>query len=621
MKSGFVSVLSIAFCAAVCCAPRLYADSSKWVEVKSPHFSVVTDAGEKRGRDVAVRFEQMRSVYGALMTKGRVNLSVPLQIVAFRNSKEFRDFVPLWQGKPAHVAGLFQPGQDRCFIMLDLSVENPWQVVFHEYAHQLMNANLNFAVEPWFEEGFAEYFSTIEVDDKQARVGKPSENAYRVLQQMGRMKIADLFRVQHDSRAYNEGDRQTVFYAESNMMVHYLYDKKLIPQVNQYFNLRRKNVSVEDAIQQAFAMTPSQFDKAFDAYLRAGQYVYYPIPTPPDIVSSGYTAAALDAADSAAVLADAHLHSPDYQDKAIEEFQAILKTNPDNAAALRGLGYAYLQKRQYDSAADYFHRAAALNSQDPRVHYYSAMLLSREGSFTDRAHLPEMINDLETAIALDPNFADPYMLLGFAQFYNGDKVMGLGSMQKALALSPRNEMYQYNLGQMYMADRQFDQALALLHGLQATQDPDLAARVKRSIDQVEQFQSMLQQRASRVAVEHPAAASSSSDEESSAQGAARSEAPSTASTSGAQTQDSRPIQYIQGVIKGVDCSAPPSAVITLVAGTGSKIKVWRMKIADTSKLMLRSGDTFSCSWMQQKAGVNYRSSSDSEGDVVWVGLQ
>jgi hypothetical protein len=46
-----------------------------------------------------------------------------------------------------------------------------------------------------------------------------------------------------------------------------------------------------------------------------------------------------------------------------------------------------------------------------------------------------------------------------------------------------------------------------------------------------------------------------------------------------------------------------------------------MKIADTSKLMLRSGDTFSCSWMQQKAGVNYRSSSDSEGDVVWVGLQ
>jgi hypothetical protein len=209
MKSGFMRLLSMVFCAVIASSTsRLYADNSKWVEVKSPHFSVMTDAGDKRGRDVAMRFEQMRSVYGALMTKSKVNLSVPLQIVAFRNSKEFRDFVPLWQGKPEHVAGLFQPGQDRCFIMLDLSTENPWQVVFHEYAHQLMNANLNIAVEPWFEEGFAEYFSTIEVDDKQARVGKPSENAYRVLQEMRRMKIADLFRVQHNSPAYNEEDRQ-----------------------------------------------------------------------------------------------------------------------------------------------------------------------------------------------------------------------------------------------------------------------------------------------------------------------------------------------------------------------------------------------------------------------------
>jgi kynureninase len=43
------------------------------VEVRSPNFSVVTDAGEKRGREVAMRFEQMRAVFGALMTKANVN--------------------------------------------------------------------------------------------------------------------------------------------------------------------------------------------------------------------------------------------------------------------------------------------------------------------------------------------------------------------------------------------------------------------------------------------------------------------------------------------------------------------------------------------------------------------
>src|SRR5215510_6303280 len=151
------------------------AETPQWLEVRSPHFSVMTDAGDKHGRDVAMHFEQMRAVFGMLLTKAKINLPVPLQIVAFRNNKEFKQFVPLWHGKPTQLTGLFQPGEDRCFIMLDLSAENSLQVVFHEYAHQLLNGNVSQRRDPWFEEGFAEYFSTIEVDSKEARVGKISE--------------------------------------------------------------------------------------------------------------------------------------------------------------------------------------------------------------------------------------------------------------------------------------------------------------------------------------------------------------------------------------------------------------------------------------------------------------
>jgi len=99
-----------------------WAGASEWVEIKSPHFSVITDAGEKRGREVALRFEQMRAVFGTLMTKGKVNIPVPLQIVAFRNTKELRQVAPLWKGKPTELSGLFEGGEDRGFIMLDMSV-------------------------------------------------------------------------------------------------------------------------------------------------------------------------------------------------------------------------------------------------------------------------------------------------------------------------------------------------------------------------------------------------------------------------------------------------------------------------------------------------------------------
>ena len=44
--------------------PSAYAGEPQWMEIRSPHFSVVTDAGEKRGREVAMRFEQMRAVFG-----------------------------------------------------------------------------------------------------------------------------------------------------------------------------------------------------------------------------------------------------------------------------------------------------------------------------------------------------------------------------------------------------------------------------------------------------------------------------------------------------------------------------------------------------------------------------
>src|ERR1700757_1656761 len=77
-----------------------FAGETQWVEVRSPNFSVITDAGEKRGRDVALHFEQMRSVFGRLMAKVTVNLPVPLQIVAFRNAKELRQVAPIFNGKP-----------------------------------------------------------------------------------------------------------------------------------------------------------------------------------------------------------------------------------------------------------------------------------------------------------------------------------------------------------------------------------------------------------------------------------------------------------------------------------------------------------------------------------------
>jgi len=470
----------------------VFAGDPQWVEVRSPNFSVVTDAGERRGREVAMRFEQMRAVFGALVTKANMNLPVPLQIVAFRNTKEMRQVAPLFNGKPTQVAGLFQSSADRSFIMLDMSVENPWTVVFHEYAHQLMNGNLQGDLAPWFQEGFAVYFSSIEVDNKEARVGKIPNDEYLILQQLGMMKIGDLFRVQQNSQTYNEsGDHRSTFYAEAGMLVHYIYDNQLMPKVGTYFDLEEnQHKPIEDAIQQAFGMSAAQFDKTLRDYVSSQRSRFFSLPTPASISSNNYSATPLSSADGSAVLADIHLHSRDYQDQALTEFQDILKSDANNAAACRGLGYAYLQKQNFTQAREYFKRASQLNSKDSRVHYYSALLMARESGFGGGADVPTMTRELETSISLDPNFADSYALLAFAQSTSGDAAQALATMQKALAISPRNENYLFNLANLYLTNRQPDQAIALLKSLQVT-DPKLAAEVERTLAQAQQFKEMM----------------------------------------------------------------------------------------------------------------------------------
>src|SRR6266481_4805126 len=118
-------------------APLCHAAGPQWVEVRSTHFTVLTDDGEKSGRNVALRFEQMRAAFAVLYPNVKVRVNVPLQIIAFRKTKEMREVGPVFQGKPVEVAGYYQRGPGTAYIALDLSTEDSWQTVFHEYGHQL----------------------------------------------------------------------------------------------------------------------------------------------------------------------------------------------------------------------------------------------------------------------------------------------------------------------------------------------------------------------------------------------------------------------------------------------------------------------------------------------------
>src|SRR5215472_1958901 len=98
------------------------AADAPWLEVRTEHFRVITDAGEKNGREVAAHFEQMRAAFGLIFGREKINDTVPLQIIAFRNTKEFRQYSPLFRGKVVELAGFCVPAKDENFVAVDVSL-------------------------------------------------------------------------------------------------------------------------------------------------------------------------------------------------------------------------------------------------------------------------------------------------------------------------------------------------------------------------------------------------------------------------------------------------------------------------------------------------------------------
>ena len=154
----------------LCCAPLAPArsDEPHWIRVNSSHFSVVTDADESKGHDVAARFEQMRACSANCWREPDQHVGTDRHHRP-EDDDEYSKMVPNRQGQ-AIGSGFFIPGEDRDYFVLNLSKEESWRAVSHEFALVFLNYNYP-PTQPWFDEGFAEYFSSLRFDNKQAQIG------------------------------------------------------------------------------------------------------------------------------------------------------------------------------------------------------------------------------------------------------------------------------------------------------------------------------------------------------------------------------------------------------------------------------------------------------------------
>lgn len=217
-----------------------------WIEVRSPHFLVITNAGEKRGHDAAMHLERIRAFFRQLLAVAGYHPGPFVTVLAVKDGQTLRDILEqYWGERQPHIAGVFSQRLDQYFAVVELDSQRSgyYSIFYHEYYHSItVPAFPDLPV--WLAEGLAEFYGRTDIGDDYG-TGRLDSDLLPVLRGTKLIPMEVLFRVDHSSPYYNESNKMSIFYAESWLLTHYLMigspeAHKLLVRLSGSFGTRQK---------------------------------------------------------------------------------------------------------------------------------------------------------------------------------------------------------------------------------------------------------------------------------------------------------------------------------------------------------------------------------------------
>ncbi len=464
------------------------ANHDKWVEVRSPNFIVISNAGEKQARKTAIRFEQIRAVFRRSIAVASSHPSPLITILAVKDEDSMRSLLPeYWAKGHSHPAGIFVENLNQYFalVQLDAPGSNPYNTIYHEYYHSLTLPYFpNLPL--WIAEGLAEFWGNTEVSDSGTKMGEANGDLIYELKQNSLIPLNALFQVDQRSPYYNEDHKTSIFYAESWALIHYLMigDKASHrTMLIAYLDALSHGASQDEAAAKAFGDL-KKLQSALAGYVGNQSFYYLKSPPPPEIPASDLQVRELCEAEADAYRGGFCAVAGKTQ-TAMPLLEEAVKLDPKLALGYQYLGFAEYQDGQKAEALADFTRAIELNPNNALTRYLRAYLASTQaGAIGNDEQLEQ---DLRAAIAASPDFAPPYGVLGVYLAAEGEKLPeALALANKAVALEPGNSTYRLDLAQVLARMKRYGEARSAAN--EATEN----ARNPQQRQEVERFLAFLQ---------------------------------------------------------------------------------------------------------------------------------
>lgn len=429
---------------------------ARWTRVSSEHFVFIGDVSERDIRDIAQRLEQFRDVVGRVFSDDATSTPVPTVVVVFANDRSFTPFKPVFQGKPVPVAGYFAGTEDVNYIAVNAEQDSAaYGVIFHEYAHFLIRNAVGNAP-AWVNEGLAQFYQTFESRNggKGATLGMPSTQSLRLLQASpALLPLAQLIDVQPDSQTYNEGDRRSLFYAESWALVHYLTfgAPARAGQLKAYLAAVLEGVRARDAFARAFGADTAALERELATYVRSIRLTALRIDFDERSTAGGLSPGEVIRDDEAAGYLGDMLARLNRTDDARAYLRKTIEANADAARAIAALGLLELRATNEAVAFPLLERAASLAPGVASVQSAYGRALTRRadrGGADDEELYERARTVLGRALELEPGNVSTMVTLAEVEMGSGaSPERAVTLMQRALAASPGREEYRLMLAQ------------------------------------------------------------------------------------------------------------------------------------------------------------------------------
>lgn len=462
-------------------AAALPRQGETWMQLRTPHFTLFSNASERTARGIGLDLERLRSALSQLNPGLELTSPVPTWIYVFKNTSSFQPYRPVYQGKVKSVEGFFYSHPYGNYVAINADPrDEPTEIVYHEYLHHVLGNNYPM-IPLWLNEGLAEYYSTFEASGTEARIGLPIPEHVFWLSRNAMIPLRELVSVDTDSRDYNEGSRRGVFYAQSWAFVHYLL--ATTPERRQqtaiYLRDLFSGVPSDEALQRAFGDI-TVLERDLRVYVQRRVFNSLRLPVAQD-GEMKVEVAPLPWPDTLYRLGEMLLHGGVEQRPVAEEhFRAALAAAPEHAPAMAGLGRIAQMAGRLTEARPYYDKAARLAPDDFFVQYLLGLSIL-EPPPPDPASLPRARAALERVVKLRPDFAEGWGRL--AQAMSFEKPLpaeAVGVFETAWRLMPSREDFAFNLALVYSQTGQREKARTLADKVLANR-PELAEKAREAM--------------------------------------------------------------------------------------------------------------------------------------------